>query len=289
MNSKDIIIMAENKNKGAEIAPLKAFNQFITNPRTQDYLQSILADKKGSFVNNITALVANNDMLQPCKPETLMFACLKATSLGLPLDQSLGFAYVLPYKDNKKGITVAQFQMGYKGFIQLAFRSGQFKNLNVTDIRKGEILERNFITGEIKFAPIINREELPVIGYCAYMKLINGFEKYFYMTVDEIKAHAHRYSQTYRKGYGLWTDEEMFGKMAEKTAMKLMLSKYAPLSVEMQEALAADQAILLGKDEYEYIDNVPEEELVLEAVNKKKAGMRESAQGEGESEVNDMP
>ena len=113
--------MAEEKTTG-----LQVFNRAITNPKTQEYLASVLGDRKGSFVNNLTALVANNANLQVCEPYTIMFAAMKATALNLPLDNSLGFAYVIPYKDNKRGITVAQFQIGYKGYKQLALRTNQF-------------------------------------------------------------------------------------------------------------------------------------------------------------------
>lgn len=249
--------MAETKQ---EIAPLKQFNLFLANPRTQDYLTTVLAEKKASFVNNITALVSNNASLQVCRPETLMFACLKATALDLPLDQNLGFAYVLPYKDNKNNVTLAQFQMGYKGFVQLAIRSGQFKSLNSTEVRKGELVNEDFVTGELTFKKAQNRESLPVIGYVAYFKLTSGFEKYLYMSVEEMKAHALRYSQTYKKGYGLWADKDSFDSMAKKTVLKLLLSKYAPLSVEMHDALAVDQAVLKGEDSYEYVDNGPDEQ-----------------------------
>ena len=243
--------MAENQTA---IAPLRAFNAFIANPRTQDYLTTILAEKKASFVNNITALVANNAALQVCKPDTLLYASIKATALDLPLDQSLGFAYVLPYKDNKNNVTVAQFQMGYKGFVQLALRSGQFKTLNATDVREGELVDENFVTGELTFKKAENRESLPVVGYVAYFKLLNGFEKYLYMTAAEMKAHALRFSQTFRKGYGLWADKDMFDSMARKTVLKLLISKYAPLSVEMRDAIKADQAVFRGEDKTEYVD-----------------------------------
>ena len=243
--------MAENTTA---IAPLRAFNAFIANPRTQDYLTTILAEKKASFVNNITALVSNNAALQVCKPDTLMFASLKATALDLPLDQNLGFAYVLPYKDNKNNVTVAQFQMGYKGFVQLALRSGQFKTLNATDVREGELVDENFVTGELTFKKAENRESLPVAGYVAYFKLLNGFEKYLYMTVAEMKAHALRFSQTFRKGYGLWADKDMFDSMARKTVLKLLISKYAPLSVEMRDAIKADQAVFRDNDKVDYVD-----------------------------------
>ena len=246
--------MAENN----QIAPLKAFNLFIANPKTQDYLTTVLADKKASFVNNITALVTNNATLQVCKPDTLMFACLKATALDLPLDQNLGFAYVLPYKDNKKGETLAQFQMGYKGFVQLALRTGQFKTLNATEVHEGELVDEDFVTGELTFKKAENRESLPVICFVAYFKLLNGFEKYLYMTMAEMKAHALRFSQTYKRGYGLWADKEMFNSMAKKTVLKLLLSKYAPLSVEMQSALKADQAVLKSEENAEYVDSEPD-------------------------------
>ena len=236
------------------IAPLRAFNNFLANPRTQDYLTTVLAEKKASFVNNLTALVSNNASLQVCKPDTLMFASLKATALDLPLDPNLGFAYVLPYNDKKNGVTVAQFQMGYKGFVQLALRSGQFKTLNATEVREGELVDEDFVTGELTFKKAENRETLPVIGYVAYFKLLNGFEKYHFMTTAEMKAHALRFSQTFKKGYGLWADAEMFDSMAKKTVLKLLISKYAPLSVEMRDAIKADQAVMQKPDEYDYVD-----------------------------------
>lgn len=115
---------------------LQTFNRAITNPSTQKYLQEVLGERKSSFVNNLTALVANNANLQECEPYTLMFAAMKATALSLPLDNSLGMAYVLPYKDNKRGITVAQFQLGYKAYKQLALRTGLFKIINATEVRE---------------------------------------------------------------------------------------------------------------------------------------------------------
>lgn len=242
---------------------LKAFNQMITSPSTQKYLADVLGERKGSFVNNITALVANNALLQDCDSYTIMFAGMKATALNLPLDNSLGFAYVLPYKDNKRGITVAQFQLGYKGVKQLALRSGQFSVIpNATDVREGELVSRNRLTGECKFNFVDDdeeREKLPVIGYVSYFKLLNGAESTFYMSLKEMEAHALRYSQTYRstnpkvKAASKWTTD--FGDMAKKTVVKLNLSKNAPLSVEMADAINADQSVMYSQDEYSYVDN----------------------------------
>ena len=136
------------------MANLAVFNATITNSRTQEYLSQVLGDKKSSFINNLTALVANNKALQECEPLTTMYAAIKATALDLPLDQNLGFAYVIPYRNNKEGKTEAQFQMGYKGYIQLAMRSGQFRTINVRDVREGEIVDEDFVSGELKFAKL---------------------------------------------------------------------------------------------------------------------------------------
>jgi len=250
--------MAEVKETG-----LQKFNRAITNNKTQEYLESVLGERKGSFVNNLTALVANNANLQVCEPYTVMFAAMKATALDLPLDNSLGFAYVIPYKDNKKGITVAQFQIGYKGFVQLSLRTNQFALIpHATDVRKGEFVGCNRLTGEYQFKFIDDEEErqkLDVIGYVSYFKLLNGASSTLYMTKAEMEAHAMRYSQTYRssneyiKRSSKWTTD--FDKMALKTVLKLNLSKNAPLSVELADAIQADQSVLKSIDKYEYMDN----------------------------------
>lgn len=250
-------------NEEKKTTGLQLFNQTITNPQTQKYLQDVLGERKGSFVNNLTALVANNSQLQECNPLTVMFAALKATALNLPLENSLGFAYCIPYRDNKNGTTVAQFQLGYKGFKQLALRSGQFAVIpNATDVKQGELVSRNRLTGECIFEFIdddVEREKLPTIGYASYFRLLNGAESTYYMSKDEMVAHAKRYSQTYRsqKDYirnsSKWTTD--FDDMAKKTVIKLNLSKNAPLSVEMQDAIKADQSVMYEENKYEYIDN----------------------------------
>lgn len=242
---------------------LKLFNQTITNPSTQKYLSDVLGERKGSFVNNLTALVANNVMLQECEPYTLMFAAMKATALNLPLDNSLGFAYVLPYKDNKRGITVAQFQLGYKAFKQLALRSGQFSKIpNATDVKEGELVKRDRLTGDCVFKfeeDDEKRAKLPTIGYVSFFKLMNGAESVFYMSKTEMEQHALRYSQTYRstnpkvKAASKWSTD--FLTMALKTVIKLNLSKNAPLSVELADALKADQSIQFERNKYDYLDN----------------------------------
>lgn len=250
---------------------LKEFNNVITHVNTQNYLQQVLGAKKQEFVNNVTALVANDTALQECEPLSIMYSAIKATALDLPLDKNLGFAYVIPYDNKKKGVKEAQFQIGFKGFVQLAIRSGQFKNINVTDVRKGEIVDTDLLTGEVKLQVLPNRETLPVIGYIAYFRLINGFEKILYMSVDEITLHAMKFSQTYKsnnkyvKENSNWTTN--FDVMAKKTVLKLLLSRYAPLSVEMRSAITADQAVISEKGE-EYVDNQIEETQTEEIAQK---------------------
>lgn len=237
---------------------LKTFNTTIMNERTQEYLSKVLGEKKNSFVNNVTALVSNNAQLQKCDPMTIMYAAIKATALNLPLDSNLGFAYVIPFYNGKEQKHEAQFQLGYRGYLQLAIRSGQFKTINVRDVREGEIVGEDFITGELTFRKREHREELPPIGYVAFFELINGFRKMEYWSVEDMNKHGLKYSQTYSnertKAYSKWATD--FDAMAKKTALKLLLAKYAPMSVEMQQAIVSDQAVINEQGSVSsYIDN----------------------------------
>ncbi len=249
-----------------QIYNLKSFNQTITSPATQKYLTDLLHERKGQFVSNLTALVANNANLQECEPYTLMFAALKATALNLPIEPSLGMAHVIPFKNKKRGVTEAQFQLGYKGFQQLALRTGQYKHINTTDVREGELGKRNRLTGEIEWNWIedeAKRLETPIIGYVNYFKLLNGFESTFYMSKEEMNQHALRYSQTYRsttpyiKEQSKWSTD--FDGMARKTVIKLNLSKNGVLSTELQDAILADQSVMREENKFDYIDNESEQ------------------------------
>ena len=228
----------------------------LENTRTQEYLANVLGEKKQTFVSNMVALVSSNKALSECDPSTIMFSCLKATALSLPIDPSLGLAWVLPYKDNKNKTTVATFQLGAKAYIQLALRTAQYRKINVRDVREGEIVGEDFVSGEMQFKKLEkDRSKAKVVGYVAMFELINGFSKQLYMSVEELDAHAKRFSQTYRKGYGLWSDKEMRPAMMEKTILKRLLSKYGVLSVEMEQAIKSDSAVLGENDAVRYIDN----------------------------------
>ena len=230
--------------KGLSIA------QYVAQEAVSANIQQVLKEKTGQFIASVTSLVNSNEKLKECDQGSVLRACLTAASLDLPINQSLGFAYVIPYSGQ------AQFQLGYKGFIQLAQRSGQFHTINVSDVRDGEIEELDRLTGEIKFKwrESYERDKTPIIGYVAFFELINGFEKMLYMTNEQLKAHGVKFSKSYKSGYGLWKDE--FDTMAKKTVLKLLLSKYAPMTIDMQTAQLSDQAIV-KENGFEYMDNQP--------------------------------
>lgn len=229
---------------------------YMNSVKVFNNIQDTLGKKAPQFIASVAALVNSNKLLKDVDQNSILSACLTAAALDLPINQNLGFAYIIPYKDNRTGVTVAQFQMGWKGFIQLAQRSGQFKTINVTDVRVGEIKGKNRLTGEFEFEWLEeNRETIPVAGYVAYMKLLSGFEKILYMTTKDLEAHGLRYSQTMKKGFGMWKDQ--FDAMAKKTVIKLLLSKYAPLTSEMEKAHLADQSVLLEEGQ-SYVDNIKE-------------------------------
>ncbi len=236
--------------------------QFMSEEAVAENIKNTLGKRTPQFIASVAALVNSNVQLQECDRKSLLSACLVAASLDLPINQNLGFAYIIPYKDEARG-KVAQFQMGWKGFVQLAQRSGQVKTINATDVREGEIVEHNQLTGEMTFEWKIERNELPIIGYVAYIELLNGFTKTLYMGNEELKKHAGKYSQSfkYNSAMNLWRDD--FDVMAKKTVIKLLLSKYAPMTSDIQTALLADQAYITEDGEYEYVDNqLPEPEKI---------------------------
>lgn len=223
---------------------------FINSPAVKDRIKDNLQDRAPQFIVSLLSAINTNEALAKCDPKSVLNAAMTAASLNLPINQNLGFSYMIPYKG------VAQLQLGYKAFIQLAQRSGQFKTINVSDVREGEITHIDRLTGEIIFEWKEDRLKLPIVGYVGYMELINGFRKTLYMTKEELQAHGMRFSQTMKSGYGLWKTD--FDAMASKTVIKLLLSKYAPLTTDMQTATLADQSIVKGDNEFEYVDNTPE-------------------------------
>lgn len=233
----------EVANKNQKPATLQSM---VTSAGIRERFNDVLGKKAPAFISSLISVANNSDMLAKADPTTVITAGIMAATLDLPINQNLGFAYIVPFYNGKKRITEAQFQMGYKGYVQLAMRTGQYKTINASEIYEGEIKSRNRLTGEFELG---ERTSDKVVGYIAYFRLVNGFEKYLYMTKEEVEAHAKKYSQTYKKGFGLWSTD--FDSMAIKTVLKRLLSKYGILSVEMHNmatALSNDGAVIRDKD-----------------------------------------
>jgi recombination protein RecT len=229
----------------------------------QAKFKELMGKRASSFITSVLQIVASSDQLVKADPGSVYQAAAVAATLDLPLNNNLGFAYIVPFNQKQKDgtyKTLAQFQLGAKGFRQLALRTGQFLTIHETDVREGEIKKVDRLSGEMEFEWIQDEKERlskKVVGYVSYFKLVNGYEQTYYMTVEKLNQHGSKYSQTFKKGFGLWKDD--FDAMARKTVIKLNLSKNAPLSVEMQKALTFDQSVVKDADsdtvDVDYVDN----------------------------------
>lgn len=204
----------------------------LNSPAIKKRFDEVLGQKSAGFMSSIISAVSSNKYLLECDPMSVISSAAVAASMDLPINQNLGFAHIVPYKG------VAQFQIGWKGLVQLAMRTGQYKTINAVKIMEGQIKKHDIFTGEMEFQEQATSDK--VIGYLLYFKLLNGFEKYHYMTADECKKHANRYSAAFKSGYGPWKDD--FDAMALKTVVKMGLSKYGILSIQMEKAITVDQA-----------------------------------------------
>lgn len=216
--------------------------------------QEILGGKSAAFLSSVLATVNSNENLKKATPESVYMAAMMAAVVNLPINPNLGFAYVIPYGDK------AQFQMGYKGFIQLAQRSGQYRTISAAPVYEGQLKSTDPLKGYV--FDWEGKKSDKLIGYAGYFELINGFQKSLFMTVDELNRHGAKYSKTYSSNSSKWKTD--FESMAMKTVIKLLISKFGPLSVDtqMQKAIVADQAIIKDAEtmDVEYTD-APAEQL----------------------------
>ena len=215
----------------------KTVKGMLETPAFKKKFEEMLGKKAAGFISSIIAVTNSNNYLMQANPATVIGAAAQAAMLDLPINQSLGFAYIVPYKGE------AQFQLGYQGYIQLAQRSGQYADIGAKTVYEGELEYENRLLDKFRFG---ERTSDKVIGYLAYFRLTNGFEKMLYMTIDEAQAHAKKYSKNYKGGTAKWGLAD-FDVMAEKTVLKRLLSKYGPLSIEsiqMSQALANDGGVI---------------------------------------------
>lgn len=235
------------------------FTAVINSDGYKRLINNTLGDpgRAARFVTAITSAVSNNPALQECDAATIVSAGLLGESLNLSPSPQLGQYYLVPYKDNKNGRTVAQFQIGYKGYIQLAIRSGQYKKLNVLPIKQGELVSFDPLDEEISVKLIDDeraREEAPTVGYYAMFEYTNGFRKAIYWSREKMQSHAERYSKGYKahKGYTFW--EKDFDSMAFKTMLRQLISKWGIMSIDMQKAVINDMGVIGSDGSADYID-----------------------------------
>lgn len=256
MVNKGLIQKAvQEKSNGGEtraLKPVEKLKAILYADSVQEQFRNVLKENAGAFVASIIDLYNTDKTLQMCDPKNVVMEALKAASLKLPINKQLGFAYIIPYKDNKTGQYVPTFQLGYKGYIQLAMRTGAYKYINADVVYEGELIKQDKLTGEIVIDPSQKKSD-KVIGYFAYIETLNGFRKALYMSVEEIIEHAKRYSKNYSSKNSVWATD--FDAMALKTVLRLLLSKYGIMSIEMQTAIAedmvADRAIKVEEIEEE--------------------------------------
>jgi recombination protein RecT len=228
------------------------FSMAINSTGYQKLINSTIKDpaKRARFVTAITSAVAINPLLQECDPATILSGALLGESLGLSPSPQLGQYYLVPFNNTKKGCKDAQFQLGYKGYVQLALRSGYYKKLNVFSVKAGELKRWDPISEDLDIELIeddIIREKTESTGYVATFTYTNGFTKTIYWSRAKMEAHALRYSKGYaaRKGYTFW--EKDFDAMAYKTMLRQLISKWGIMSIELQTAFEQD-VVVDGQD-----------------------------------------
>lgn len=238
----------------------------------QRLINNTLGDPKRSsrFVTAITSAVSANPALQECDAGTILSAGLLGEGLNLSPSPQLGQYYLVPFNDNKNHRKVAQFQLGYKGYIQLAIRSGQYKKLNVLPIKQGELVHFDPLNEEIEVHLMedeIQREQAPTTGYYAMFEYTNGFRKALYWSREKMESHALQYSKGYqaKKGYTFW--EKDFDSMACKTMLRQLISKWGIMSIEMERAVTSDMGVIHDNGEVDFLDSAHPTEAGVEPQN----------------------
>lgn len=282
----------QNTNQNTSVDKPKTLASLLQSDMVKKRLDEILGKRASTFSTSLIQIANSNDLLKKADPQSILNSALLATTLDLPLNNSLGFAYIVPFNNKQKETgqikVEAQFILGYKGYQQLAIRSGLYADLDSKKVYEGQIVEDDSFLGfhfEWK-----NKISDKVIGYASYFKLTTGFESTFYMSKEDVEKHAKTYSQTYKRGFGNWKDD--FEKMALKTVIKLLLnSGKAPLSIDMQKAVVADQAVIkeYNDDNTIDVDYVDGTDVEITGDEKKEDLKATIEEAKVENPVKDMP
>ena len=261
----------------------QTFSAFLTSDAIKNRINSMVGGKDGQrFISAVVSAVSVNPTLSECEHSSILSAALLGESLKLSPSPQLGQYYLVPFNDKKRGSKVAQFQLGYKGYIQLAIRSGYYKKLNVIAIKEGELVRFDALNEEITVNLVeddTEREALPTIGYYAMFEYQNGFKKAMYWSREKMMAHADKYSmafsaEKYRdllegkipqgdmwKYSSFWYKD--FDGMAYKTMLRQLISKWGIMSIEMQTAMDKDMAAINEDGSVDYVDNSYDAEPLL--------------------------
>lgn len=249
------------------------FTAYMNGDAVKNQINEVVRGKNGKrFISSIVSAVGNNPALQECENPSIVSAALLGESLNLSPSPQLGQYYMVPFKDNRTGTKVAQFQLGYKGYIQLAIRSGQYKKLNVLAIKKDELIRFDPLNEDIEVNIIEDtneREKAETIGYYAMFECVNGYRKAMYWSKEKMKAHAVKYSQGYaadlKKGtrWTFWSKD--FDGMAYKTMLRQLISKWGPTSIDMENAIDSDMTVINEDGTHTYVETTPVEQTENEA------------------------
>ena len=281
MNNKQGLIKAQQEAKNKLNA--MPFASFINQGAIQNRIAKTIGSDRGQrFITAIVSAVNNNSSLAECTNDSIYSGALLGESLNLSPSPQLGHYYLVPFKDNEKG-KVAQFQLGYKGYLQLAIRSGYYKKINVLDIKEGELIKYNPLDEEIEVSLIEDeeqREKAKTIGYYAMFEYTNGFKKTLYWSKNKMVEHAKKYSQGYRadlnKGtsYTFWSKD--FDGMAFKTMLRQLISKWGIMSIEMQNAVEKDMGVINEDGTVDYVDNKQQYEEQEEVIEQSDENIQEA-------------
>jgi recombination protein RecT len=255
-------VKTNTNNSKALARPIDKLKNILAAQSVQEQFKSVLAENSGAFVASIIDLYNTDRTLQMCDAKNVVMEALKAASLKLPINKQLGFSWIVPYK-NKQGQYIPTFQLGYKGYIQLCMRTGAYKYINADVVYEGELVKHDKLTGEIEIDPEQRKSDKKV-GYFAFVETLNGFRKTLYMSVEEVTKHAQQYSKSFGHASSVWATD--FDAMALKTCLRLLLSKYGIMSVEMQRAYIEDSTdtVYLADEAIEADGDVFEAEVMTE-------------------------